>query len=115
MTNHSVYETTGMGVNDVIKEELKTNPDIAVGDTIHYVSSNQEEQKWYKVILNKRGKRDVEFFKDYDDVMNEMEMEAENSDKVEGGKPTRRTKKRKSANKKNKRRKSIKKRTYKIK
>ena len=102
-------------VNHAIKEELKTNPDIAVGDTIHYVSNNTEGQKWYKVILNKRGKKDVEFFKDYDDVMNEMEMEAENSDMVQGGKATRRTRKRKSANKKNKRRKSIKKRTYKIK
>jgi hypothetical protein len=48
-TNYDVYE----GSNYTVDDELKTNCKIMVGDTITYLTNNQEGYKKYEVVLNK--------------------------------------------------------------
>ena len=47
---HEVYEGEGSP-----QSELSTNPDIKVGDAIHYNSQNQLGDKMYKVICKEKG------------------------------------------------------------
>ena len=66
MKNFNVYEGDGKSVYD----ELATNPDIKVGDTISYITRNQEGYMKYKVLLNDHGKKDIETIETYDDWIN---------------------------------------------
>lgn len=61
MENYPVYERDG---NTVLKE-LETNDKINVGDTIEYISNNQDGYEKYRVIDND-GKKDIELIADYE-------------------------------------------------
>ena len=94
MTNYRVYQEDG----DSAHGELNSNPDITVGDTIEYFTSNQEGYKKYEVILENNVKG-LKLIQDY-------------YGNKTGGKRRRRTHKKRSSHKKRrtaKRRRSYKK------
>jgi len=51
--NYQVYEGEGNSVYN----EFKTNINIAVGDTVEYITNNQMGYEKYKVILNVKGEK----------------------------------------------------------
>ena len=61
MTNYYVYEPNS------VDEELQTNQNIKVNDTIEYISNNQEGYEKYKVVLID-GKKDLELIDSFDDM-----------------------------------------------
>ncbi len=63
--NYQVYEGEG---NSVYKE-LKTNPNIAVGDTVEYITNNQMGYEKYKVILDEKDEKKLKLIDSYDHHM----------------------------------------------
>ena len=51
--NYQVYE------GNSVQNKLKTNPNIAVGDTVEYITTNQMGYEKYKVILNENGEKNL--------------------------------------------------------
>ena len=75
MSNYKVYE------GSYVDDELENNSNIKIGDTIEYISNNQEGYEKYEVVL-KNGKKDLQLIATYDDMeLSDMEL----SD-MEGGK-----------------------------
>jgi hypothetical protein len=106
-TNYEVFE----GSRRTPESELKTNPDIVVGDTIEMVTNNQEGYKKYRVVLDKNGNKALELIDDYDMQNERMMAQAED---MNGGKTTKRkTTKRKTAKRKTAKRKTIKRKSAK--
>jgi hypothetical protein len=66
MKNYNVYEDDGKSVYD----ELATNDEIKVGDSISYITRNQQGFMKYKVVLNDHGKKYLETIETYDDWIN---------------------------------------------
>ena len=60
--NYRVYEEEGNSVY----EELKTNLNIIVGDTIEYITNNQMGYEKYTVILDEKGKTTLKLIDSYD-------------------------------------------------
>lgn len=60
--NYRVYEEEGNSVY----EELKTNLNIIVGDTIEYITNNQMGYEKYTVILDEKGKKTLKLIDSYD-------------------------------------------------
>ena len=112
MTNFTV------GEGQSVREELETNPDIKVGDTISYIPNNQQGYQKYKVILGDEGEKSLKLidsydhqigFYDYDsDDNNDTDSEDSQDDAEKSG-----GKKRKSHKRTNKRRRSHKRKTHK--
>jgi len=67
MKNYNVYEDDEKSVYD----ELATNHNIVVGNTISYITRNQQGYMKYKVVLDDRGEKVLETIKTYDDWMND--------------------------------------------
>lgn len=63
--NYQVYE----GEKNSVYKELKTNPNIAVGDTVEYITNNQMGYEKYKVILNEKGEKKIKLIDSYDHQM----------------------------------------------
>ena len=59
--NYQVYE----GEGNSVQNELKTNQNIAVGDTVEYITNNQMGDEKYKVILNEKGKKKLKLIDSY--------------------------------------------------
>lgn len=74
MKNYNVYEDDEKSVYD----ELATNRDIKVGDTISFVTRNQQGYMKYKVVLDDEGKKDLEVIETYDDWINDKPEEDTN-------------------------------------
>ena len=89
----TVYEGEST-VSDKINE-----PDVKVGDTIHYATNNQQGARTYEVVL-KNGKKGLKLISSY-----EMEMaKFDNDDDYSGGKKrNKKTKSKKSKKSKSKR------------
>ena len=64
MTNFTVYEGEG-----TVYQELETNPDIKVGDTIEFITNNQEGYEKYIVILGDTGEKSLELIDSYEHQM----------------------------------------------
>ena len=64
MKNYNVSENNGHSVYD----ELETNKDIKVGDTISWITNNQQGYMKYKVVLDDEGKKDLKIIETYDNV-----------------------------------------------
>lgn len=62
MTNYAVYEED----RETVRQELETNPDIVIGDTIEYITNNQEGYQKYMVISDASGKKDIKIIDSYD-------------------------------------------------
>jgi hypothetical protein len=60
--NYQVYE----GEGNSVQNELKTNQNIAVGDTVEYITNNQMGYEKYKVILNEKGEKKLKLIDSYD-------------------------------------------------
>jgi hypothetical protein len=60
--NYQVYEGEGNSVYN----EFKTNINIAVGDTVEYITNNQMGYEKYKVILNEKGEKKLKLIDSYD-------------------------------------------------
>lgn len=67
MKNYNVSENNGHSVYD----ELETNKDINVGDTISWITNNQQGYMKYKVVLDDEGKKDLKIIETYDDWIND--------------------------------------------
>jgi hypothetical protein len=63
--NYQVYEGEGNSVHD----KFKTTPNIAVGDTVEYITNNQMGYEKYKVILNEKGEKKLKLIDSYDHQM----------------------------------------------
>jgi len=63
--NYQVYE----GEGNSVQNELKTNANISVGDTVEYISNNQMGYEKYKVILNEKGEKKLKLIDSYDHQM----------------------------------------------
>ena len=74
MKNYNVYEDDEKSVYN----ELATNPDIKVGDTISFVTRNQQGYMKYKVVLDDSGEKSLETVKTYDDWINDEPEEDTN-------------------------------------
>ena len=107
MTNYSVYEDEGKSV----QEELNTNPNIVVGDTIEYISDNQMGYKKYRVML---GANNVKTLKLIDSYEHQIGIEQyEDEDGLTGGKTNKRkTNKRKTNKRKTNKRKTNKRKRH---
>jgi hypothetical protein len=98
----TVYEGDGT-VRDKMNE-----PDVKVGDTIHYATNNQQGALTYEVVL-KDGKKSLKLIDSY-----EMQMAKFDDDDYSGGKKrNKKTKSKKSKSKKSKSKKNRSKRTKK--
>jgi hypothetical protein len=73
MTNYEVVEGSGRSV----RSELETNPDIVVGDTIAYISNNQQGYEKYRVISGADGNKSLKLIDSYDHQMGDIEYEEE--------------------------------------
>jgi hypothetical protein len=71
MKNYNVYE------GESVYNELARNKDIKVGDTISFITHNQQGYMKYKVVLEDDGTKDLEVIEDYDDLYNNDEEEEE--------------------------------------
>ena len=60
--NYQVYEGEGNSVHN----KLKTTPNIALGDTVEYITNNQMGYEKYKVILNEKGEKKLKLIDSYD-------------------------------------------------
>jgi len=116
MTNFTVYEGNG-----TVREELESNPDIKIGDTIEYLSNNQQGYEKYEVILGDDGEKSLKLIDSYDHQMgyyDDSDDEYDNSKPVlKGGKrkthKKRKVYKRKTHKRKtHKKRKTVKRRKY---
>jgi hypothetical protein len=119
MTNFTVSE------GQSVREELETNPDIKVGDTIEYITNNQQGYQKYKVILGDEGEKSLKLIDSYDHQMglydydsdndNDTDSEDSQDDAEKSGGKKRRTHKRRKSHKKNKthKRKTHKRKTHK--
>jgi hypothetical protein len=63
--NYQGYE----GEGNSVQNKLKTNPNIAVGDTLEYITNNQMGYEKYKVILNEKGEKKLKLIDSYDHQM----------------------------------------------
>jgi hypothetical protein len=63
--NYQVYE----GEGNSVQNKLKTTPNIAVGDTVEYITNNQMGYEKYKVILNEKGEKKLKLIDSYDHQM----------------------------------------------
>ena len=63
--NYQVYE----GEGNSVQNKLKTTPNIAVGDTVEYITNNQMGYEKYKVILNENGEKKLKLIDSYDHQM----------------------------------------------
>ena len=102
MSNYKVYE--GSSVDD----ELENNSNIKIGDTIEYISNNQEGYEKYEVVL-KNGKKDLQLIATYDDMeLSDMEGGKKRTNKKQTNKKrtnkTRTNKKRTNKKRTNKKR-----------
>ena len=94
MTNFTVNEGEGS-----VREELKNNPDIKVGDTIEYISNNQMGYEKYKVILGANGEKSLKLIDSYDHQMglyNDNDTEDTDDEDKYGGKRRKTNKRRKT-------------------
>jgi hypothetical protein len=66
MENYNVYEDDEKSVYD----ELATNPNIKIGDTISFITRNQQGYTKYKVVLDDHGEKKLEVIETYDDWIN---------------------------------------------
>jgi hypothetical protein len=110
MTNFIVGEGNG-----TVRQELETNPDIKVGDTIEYISNNQQGYEKYKVILED-GEKSLKLIDSFDHQMGlyDYDSDDEHDDSkpnLKGGK--RKTHKRKTHKRKTHKRKNHKRKTHK--
>jgi hypothetical protein len=71
MTNYEVVEGSGRSV----RSELETNPDIVVGDTIEYISNNQQGYEKYRVVLDKTGNKALKLIDSYDHQMGDIDYD----------------------------------------
>ena len=107
MTNYEVAEGSGRS----IQSELETNPNIVVGDTIAYISNNQQGYTKHLVILDANGNKALKLIDSYDHQMGDIEYD---EDEINGGnKRKRKTAKRKAAKRKTAKRKTAKRKTAK--
>jgi len=74
MVNYEVNEGNG-----TVYEELESNPDIVVGDTIEYITNNQEGYQKFEVVM-KDGEKGLNLIDDYD-----MQMERAMKSNNDGG------------------------------
>ena len=103
--NYEVGEGSGRSV----ESELETNKKILVGDTISYISNNQQGYKKYRVILDANGNKALKLIDSYDHLMGDIEYD---EDEINGGnKRKRKTVKRKAAKRKVAKRKTTKRKT----
>ena len=70
--NYEVNEGSGKTPHSL----LKTKPEIQVGDTIEMVTNNQMGYEKYKVVLDKKGKKDLKLIRDYDNWMDEKDYDS---------------------------------------
>jgi len=75
MTNFTVSEGSGTA-----HEELETNPDIKIGDTIQYISNNQQGYKKYKVVLGDEGEKSLKLIDSDDHQMGMYDDDSDNDD-----------------------------------
>ena len=99
----TVYEGDEGTVSDKMNE-----PDVKVGDTIHYATSNQQGAKTYEVVL-KDGKKSLKLISSYEMEMDKGYM---SDDSISGGKKrNKKTKSKKNRSKRTKKSKSKKNRS----
>ena len=94
--NYSVYEPDD--VHDIFTKE----PDIAVGDTVEYVSNNQMGYEQYEVILDENGKKTLKLTKTYDDMMDNIMNSADDEDTTDDEKSVGGRRRKKGGSKKRK-------------
>jgi hypothetical protein len=102
MTNFSVYEGSG----ETPYSLLNTNPNIKIGDTIEYLTNNQQGYEKYRVIQNEENPnaKNLKLIDSYDHQMGIFDYESD------GGKRRRHKRKSHKKRKTNKKRKTHKKR-----
>jgi len=59
MVNYNVYEPK------TVQEELRTNPDIIIGDTISFFSNNQQGYKKF-IVVDDNGNKNLNLIDSYD-------------------------------------------------
>jgi len=104
MPNHQIHEGDEMTPHKLLKEK----PDIAIGDTIEYISNNQMGYEKYKVITGTDGGKDLKLIDSYDhqigiyDYESSDDEHADDSKKETGAKGGKRHKRKSHKNKSHK-------------